>query len=647
MYKNTTSCGRLLCYGLLLQLPFSLAAQDILWEKSYGGRHAEYLMDAVPTADYGFILAGSSLSGKTGNKNQPNSGDLDYWVWKMDESGELDWQKSFGGTGTDLLQSIRVTNDGGFILAGNSNSPKGPQKSEDSRGGDDFWVIKLDAKGGEQWQRTIGGSGQEKLQSVCPTKDGGFILGGTSSSQKSAEKKENSFGNLDYWIVKLDYEGKVEWQKVFGGTHVDELRSIEQTADRGYILGGYSNSTATGNKSNKNVGAGDYWVLKLDAKGEIQWQKVIGGDRDDQLYVAHQALDGGYLLGGNSNSNPSNNKTVGNGNGSDFWVVKLNGDGIFVWQESYDIGNVDVLTSLVENKDGTLLLGGFAKSEIGQTSKKKDDNDINDYIVIKTTSKGDELWRRSIGSDGQDILRKVVETRDGGYLLAGFSNPTSHGPISKKRAISKSKGPVKIGNGLQNQGLQNAANQVNDGVSDAKEEINTAFNEEASSLTKKVNEAIGPAKDSRLQYGLNTPNDPLSKLPSLGSGGSGDGGLGGLLPGSGQSPNIPASRDKAKSFGTSDFWIVKLRDKDKPSKPKASIEALPNPAKDYTNIIIGYDYQSGTASIVDLAGHTLNTFPINGRTVPVQLGSYPDGIYIVNIQTEKGSEGVKVIKGGN
>ena len=121
----------------------SIFAQDILWEKSYGGKHADYLLDAQPTADYGFILAGSSLSGKTGNKTEDNAGDLDYWIWKMDEAGELDWQKSIGGSGPDMLYSIRNTNDGGFILAGTSESQAGTQKKDSCRGKEDIWVIKL------------------------------------------------------------------------------------------------------------------------------------------------------------------------------------------------------------------------------------------------------------------------------------------------------------------------------------------------------------------------------------------------------------------------------------------------------------------------------------------------------------------------
>jgi hypothetical protein len=637
--------GRIIIASSLL-IPLFSFSQDILWEKSYGGRQAEYLMDAVPTADYGFILAGSSISGKSGNKNQPNNGDLDFWIWKMDEAGDLDWQKSFGGSGTDFLQSVRLTNDGGFILAGTSNSPKSDEKKEDCRGGDDFWVIKLDAKGGQQWQKTIGGSGQEKLKSVCPTKDGGYILGGTSASDKSGDKTEKGFGNLDYWIVKLDKDGKIEWQKTYGGEYIDELRSIEQTNDIGYILGGYSNSSATGNKMDKNVGIGDYWVLKINGEGEIEWQKTIGGDMDDQLYVVHQTYDGNFILGGSSNSNTSNNKRKGNSNGTDFWIVKLDVDGNNLWQETYNIGKADILTSIVENKDHTLLLGGFAQSEIIGTAKRKDDKEINDYVAIKISENGEEIWRQSVGSDGEDILKKVVETRDGGYLLAGTSDPTKT-DAKYANGLSESGAPKGLssglGNGVQNQQLQNVTSQINDEINDVKEEANKTFNDHAENLTKKINNAAGADKNSSLQYGVNTPNNPLSKMPSLNGGGSGNS-SGGLLAGADQQPNLPASGNKAKSFGNKDFWVVKLRDKDKPTKVKSTIEAMPNPGHDFTNVIIGYEYISGTATVVDLAGHTLEAFPISTRTVPVDLSRYPDGIYIINIKTEKGSDGIKVMK---
>ncbi|NLN25159.1 MAG: hypothetical protein GX163_05830 [Bacteroidetes bacterium] len=133
----------LISFGFFLI--YSSNAQEILWEKSYGGTHSEYLFDAIPTADYGFILAGSSLSGKSGNKAMASAGNFDYWIWKMDEKGDLDWQHSFGGSGTDHLNSIRSTSDGGYILAGTSNSPKDGDKKEESYGQEDFWIIKLNA----------------------------------------------------------------------------------------------------------------------------------------------------------------------------------------------------------------------------------------------------------------------------------------------------------------------------------------------------------------------------------------------------------------------------------------------------------------------------------------------------------------------
>ena len=266
-------------FYLLLFAPLFIHAQDILWEKSYGGKNADYLFDAQPTADNGFILAGGSLSGKTGTKTAGNNGDLDYWVWKMDASGQLDWQKSLGGSGFDLLQSIKGTQDGGFILAGTSSSNKGMDKQSDSKGLSDFWVVKLDAKGQEQWQQTIGGSGQEDLLTVIPTRDGGYLLGGSSSSAKTVIsatttlktqstakedltlKTESTRGSMDYWIVKLDSKGSVMWQKTYGGRYSDLLRSLEQTKDGGFILGGYSNSPQSGDKTAASIGIGDYWNL--------------------------------------------------------------------------------------------------------------------------------------------------------------------------------------------------------------------------------------------------------------------------------------------------------------------------------------------------------------------------------------------------
>lgn len=628
----------------LLALQFFICegySQDILWEKSYGGKQADYLMDVQPTADYGFILAGSSLSKKSGNKAQDNNGDLDYWVWKMDEKGDLDWQKNFGGSASDFLQSIALTKDGGFILAGTSVSEKGLDKQEDSRGEDDFWIIKLNAKGGEEWQKTIGGSGQEKLQCIYQTKDGGYILGGSSSSDISGEKIADSFGNMDYWVVKLDSKGKIEWQKTIGGIYVDELRSIEQTNDGGFILGGYSNSPASGNKTDDNIGVGDYWVIKLDVKGVIKWQKTIGGDKDDQLYVVHQTYDGNYILGGNSNSGSSDSKSKGNEKGTDFWLLKLDNEGAILWQETYNIGNVDVLTSLIENDDHSLLLGGYAQGETVVTNQitgksDKTEKGIDDYVAIKINEKGEELWRQNVGSEGEDRLRKAIQTRDGGYLLAGTSNPQSVANASN--AVGGMNG-----NGMQNKQLQNKIDKVNNTISDTTNDVNNAIKDKTTNVVNKINDTVGNEPDSRFKFGLNTPTGTVG-LPSLGSGDASNSSNGSSVGGINEK-KLPISRDKKNNFGSNDFWVVKLKDKTKPEKIKASIEAFPNPTLALTNVIVGYDFESGSATVADLAGHVLQQFAITSRTVPVDLSAYPMGIYIVNIKTNVQSDGVKIIKG--
>ena len=545
-------------YLLLFVFPLFANSQDILWEKSYGGTHADYLFDAQPTADYGFVLAGSSLSNKTGNKTDDNQGDLDFWIWKMNEKGDLDWQKSIGGSGFDLLQSIKNTRDGGFILAGTSSSSTSFQKKEDCKGITDFWVVKLDASGGEQWQRTIGGSGQDELLCAFQTKDGGYILGGSSSSNPPVisikpdaksitttkadlfNKSEKSRGNMDYWIVKLDKQGDIEWQRTYGGQYADVLRSMEQTTDNGYILAGYSNSPISGDKTVSNKGIGDFWIIKINDTGEIQWQNTYGAEGDDQPYVIHQTSDEGYIVGGNSNS--KNALTTMGGivsNGTDYWVLKLDRDGGVLWSKTYDFGKVDILTSLVENKDHTYLIGGYAQSEnkrpregivgkaMNMVNKEKDG--INDYIALKIDEKGEEIWNKTVGSAGEDILRKLVETRDGGYLMAGTSNSS-------------------------------------------------------------------------------------------------------------------ASKDKNGSIGGNDFWVVKLKDKEKVEKVKSSIEAIPNPVTTFTNVIIGYDFKEGTATLVDMTGRILQEFAISNRTVPVNLSTYSEGIYIIKIKTDVKTESVKVIK---
>lgn len=440
-------------------------SQEIEWQQVLGGIHSEYLYDLKATPDYGFILAGSSFSADSGNKSEKGQGDLDYFLWKMDEAGRMEWQKTFGGLGSDYLYSIGLTSEGGFILGGSSNSPQSGDKLEDGFGHMDFWILKLDPMGEEEWQITLGGIGNDQLQSIQQTPDGGFIIGGSSDSSPIqnqegkiiGNKSEASYGSFDYWVVKLSASGSIEWERTFGGMFSDQLKTILITED-GYLIGGTSNSIVSGNKSAKELGMNDYWIIKLDEKGNEVWQRTYGGEGDESLAQILKT-ENGYLLAGSSNSStPSQagGKTAGNGNGTDFWVLEIDRNGEPIWDQTYDIGKWDVLVSASpggfeslshqENAKGqpTYLLGGYASTET--FGKRVDNKGINDFVAIKINHRGEMLWSKTIGGNGTDQLKGLAQTRDGGYLLAGNSDSKKSDDKDRGSIGANDYWVVKLGN---------------------------------------------------------------------------------------------------------------------------------------------------------------------------------------------------------
>lgn len=395
-------------------------APPIQWQKTIGGTGAEYLYSLQQTADKGYILGGYSVSDSSGDKTEKSRGGRDYWVVKLDAADAVQWQKTIGGSLADELRSVQQTADGGYLLGGNSRSNISGDKIENSRGGDDYWVVKLDATGAVQWQKTIGGNLTEELRSVQQTADGGYILGGSSSSAISGEKTESSLGGRDYWVVKLDAAGTIQWQKVIGGSGNDALNSLQQTADGGYILGGSSSSNISGDKTENSWGGSDYWMVKLDAAGAIQWQKTIGGSGIDNLRSIKQTADGGYILGGESTSNISGNKTENSLGAEDYWVLKLDATGAVQWQNTIGGSGGDFLHAIQQTADGGYILGGASYSNI---SGNKTENGWGgwDYWVVKLNVSGDVQWQSTIGGDDDDELYSLQQTADGGYILGGAS----------------------------------------------------------------------------------------------------------------------------------------------------------------------------------------------------------------------------------
>jgi hypothetical protein len=398
-------------------------AQEIEWQKAIGGSNFDFLNCIQQTSDGGYILGGTSESNISGDKIENSLGGRDYWIVKIDATGNIQWQNTIGGNNEELLYSIRQTSDGGYILGGKSNSNFSGDKTENCKGDFDYWIVKTDEFGIIQWQNTIGGSAVDELHSIEQTSDGGYILGGVSFSNISADKTENSLGLDDYWIVKTNSSGVIQWQNTIGGSESDILYNIKNTVDGGFILCGYSDSNISGDKIENTNGVYDYWILKTNSVGNIQWQNTIGGSANDELHTIEQTSDGGYILGGISESNISGDKSencIGAFAIYDYWIVKTDGTGNIIWQNTIGGSASDFLYDIYQTIDGGYLFGGYSNS--GISGDKTEVSSFYDYWILKTDGLGNIQFQNTIGGNKTDLSSAFEQTSDGGYILGGYSD---------------------------------------------------------------------------------------------------------------------------------------------------------------------------------------------------------------------------------
>jgi hypothetical protein len=268
------------------------------WERSLGGGNTEWAASAIPTFDSGYIVVGYSLSND--GMVIDNHGGSDYWVVKLTSNGLPEWSKSYGGKLEDKGTSIQQTSDSGYIVAGfsfsNDESVAGHHGSSNF---DDFWIIKLSREGNIEWQRSLGGSEGDRAYDIRQTTDGGYIVVGCSASIDG--DVNGHFTGDDMWVVKLTDSGSIEWDRSLGGTKSDVAYSVCQTSDDGYVVAGYTGSS-DGNVS-FNHGQNDYWLVKLTSTGILEWERSYGGSNYDFALSVQQTTDGGFIVAGNSFSN--------------------------------------------------------------------------------------------------------------------------------------------------------------------------------------------------------------------------------------------------------------------------------------------------------------------------------------------------------
>jgi len=384
------------------------AQPNIDWETNLGGNSYDRAFSMQQTNDGGYIVAGVSYSnnGDVGG----NHGIYDYWIVKLDTSGGLIWETNLGGSDWDWATSIQQTTDGGYIVAGHSKSNDGDVGG--NNGGYDYWIVKLNASGDLVWETSLGGSDEDKAYSIKQTSDGGYIVAGTTESNDGDIGDNN--GLKDYWIVKLDASGDLVWETNLGGSHYDEAKSIQQTTDGGYIVAGESRSYGGDGDVGGNNGLSDYWIVKLDASGDLVWETNLGGSDWDNAYSIQQTTDGGYIVAGVSRSNDGD---VGGNNGNnDYWIVKLDASGDLVWETNLGGSDWDWAYSIKQTSDGGYIVAGDSHSNDGDVGGNYGGND---YWIVKLDASGSLVWETNLGGSSADVAYSIQQTTNGGYIVAG------------------------------------------------------------------------------------------------------------------------------------------------------------------------------------------------------------------------------------
>jgi hypothetical protein len=281
-----------------------------MWEKSYGGSGNDIAYCIRQTTDGGYIFAGSSTV-NDGDVTS-NTGWQDFWIVKIDTAGVIQWQRSMGTAYTDYVTSIEQTNDGGFVFTGPS------ALNLDYR----FSVLKLDANGNVVWGGSFGGSGDDLPNALVQTPDGGYLVAGWTGS--SDGDVTFNHGTWDYWVIKLDSIGVMKWQKTYGSSTFDLASALCLTPDGGFAVAGYTQGNDQDVLFNHSTSQ-DYWIIKCDTSGTIQWQSSLGGTGLDIAASIQPTMDGGFIVGGYSAS--SDGDVTLNQGMKDFWLVKLENPG--------------------------------------------------------------------------------------------------------------------------------------------------------------------------------------------------------------------------------------------------------------------------------------------------------------------------------
>lgn len=411
------------CISVFFSIQLMAQVPGIAWEKTYGGNSTEYGAFAKQTADGNYLIGGSTGTNNT-SEIFGNHGLADIWLAKVNGEGTVLWSKCYGGSGGDYLLSMLLTDDGGALLLGQTESFDGDVVG--NHGMNDGWVVKVSNDGTIEWKKCLGGEKDDLIKAAIPIASGGYVLVGDSQSLNG--DLNGNHGGYDYWVVRLSNNGAVLWSKNYGGDQWDNAEKVIQTKDGGLLVVGSSESNT--NDVTNNHGMRDIWMLKLDGIGNKLWQKCIGGTEEDVANAILENSDSTLVVAGYSLSNDgdaSNNKGEG-----DYWLLKFTLSADIIWEKSYGGSKSDYCISLARAAFGGFVMAGWSESNDGDVVGNHGDFD---YWLLRVDDTGTEIWKKCFGGSKMENLNSISSTSDNGYLIMGDSR-SSNGDVGENQGYN-------------------------------------------------------------------------------------------------------------------------------------------------------------------------------------------------------------------
>ncbi|MEM9679294.1 MAG: hypothetical protein AAF901_03140 [Bacteroidota bacterium] len=410
------------------QSPPNTMTTDLI--KTLGGGNNDSGQSVVATVDGGYAILGHTQS-NDGDITSKSDESFDYWLLKFNAEDELQWQKTFGGTDDDRGSEIIQTLDGGFIVLGFSSSNDGDVTN--NAGLQDFWLLKLDASGNMVWEKSFGYQGADSGISVIQTADQGYLVTGildvtASGGEGETSRSTNRHAGGDYWVLKLNTSGDIEWSRYFGGNFTDTPEGIVQTAEGDYIIAGGSDSADT--DISNNLGTYDFWIIKISSIGDLIWEKSFGGSQIDEARAIVTTNDGNFIVAGDTRSNTID---VSSNNGAaDLWIIKISTDGDLIWENTIGGTNFDVARSITPSQSGGFILAGSSRSSDIDVTENKGQNDA---WVVKVNDEGNLQWQTTIGGSNIDFAYGVAELNDSSIVAVGDTT-SNDGDIAENKGFT-------------------------------------------------------------------------------------------------------------------------------------------------------------------------------------------------------------------